>query len=144
MWRGWDVILIRGRDATLIVPLKEDISKPDKVKAHSFPKYIVRDTQIHWDYRQNQHHEPHPNQDGVVLLLVPMVFYLIFSWFQDLERLRGRSGFRTGQQAVWGRGQAVRGQDHRGLQQMPTEQPQACWGRGLSSLLITFTLWKTI
>lgn len=46
------------------------------------------------------------------------MFYLIFSWFQDLERLRGRSGSRTGQRAVWGRGQTVRSQDHGGLQQV--------------------------
>lgn len=42
MWRGWGCHSIRGRDATLIVLLKEDISRPDKVKVHCFPKYIVR------------------------------------------------------------------------------------------------------
>lgn len=72
---GRDATLIgceRDRNATLAVPLRGHISKTDKVKAHNFLKYAVRDTQILWDYRQNQHQEPHPNWDGVVLLLVPM------------------------------------------------------------------------
>lgn len=158
---------IRGRDATLVVPLKEDISRPDKVKAHSFPKYIVRDTQIHWDYRQNQYQEPHPNQDGVVLLHISssqwpfclkrvlqqekvgvLLNILMISrprkiqrerWLQNRSASCVRKRPESKGPGPWGSAASASP-----VCQMPTEQPQACWGRDLSSLLVAFTLWKII